>query len=129
MKNLAKIGYKLVDQLLPGKALFQLESCELDEVTHQITLIAASTKTVAQCPLCQKFNHRIHSRYERKLTDLPWANYSVTLELRVRKFFCINALCKRRIFTERLGGVSAPWARKTLRLTEKLTAIGKRIGW
>jgi transposase len=128
MKNLAKIGYKLVYQLLPGKALFQLESCEFNEITHQITLIAASTKTVAQCPLCQELNHRIHSRYERKLTDLPWANYSVTLELRVRKFFCINALCKRRIFTERLGGVSAPWARKTLRLTEKLTAIGLALG-
>ncbi|MDF5717575.1 MAG: transposase family protein, partial [Rhizonema sp. NSF051] len=50
-----------------------------EEVTHQITLIASSTKTVAQCPLCQKLSHRIHSRYERKLTDIPWANYSVTL--------------------------------------------------
>jgi transposase len=124
----ASVGDKVVCQLLPGKALFQLENCQLDEVTHQITLIASSTKTSAQCPLCQQLTHRVHSCYERKLTDLPWADYSITLQLQVQKFFCINALCKRRIFTERLGSVIAPWARKTKRLTEKLTAISLALG-
>lgn len=48
--------------------------------------------------------------------DLPWADYSITLKLQVRKFFCINAECKRRIFTERIAAVVAPWARRTQRM-------------
>ena len=128
MTNLASFGYFVACQLLPSKALLQLESWHFGKETPQITLIASSTKAVAHCPVCQELTHRIHSRYERKLTDLPWADYSITLQLQVRKFFCINALCKRRIFTERLGGVIAPWARKTLRLAEKLTAIGLALG-
>jgi len=36
--------------------------------------------------------------------------------LRVRKWFCRNRACPRRIFTERLPTIAAPWARRTLRL-------------
>lgn len=46
----------------------------------------------------------------------------------MRKFFCINPLCKRRIFTERLASVTAPWARRTLRLAQRLTDIGLALG-
>ena len=42
--------------------------------------------------------------------------------------FCDNARCKRRIFTERQPGVAAPWARKTARLSERLTAVGLALG-
>ncbi len=44
------------------------------------------------------------------------------------KFFCDNAACQRRIFTERLSPVAAPWARKTVRLVERLQAIGLALG-
>ncbi|GAA6622570.1 hypothetical protein [Scytonema sp. NUACC26] len=46
----------------------------------------------------------------------------------MRKFFCINTECKRRIFTERLASVTAPWARRTLRLAQRLTDIGLALG-
>jgi hypothetical protein len=46
----------------------------------------------------------------------------------VRKFFCINTGCKRRIFTERLTNVTAPWARRTLRLAQQLSAIALANG-
>ncbi len=49
-------------------------------------------------------------------------------QLRVRKFFCRNAICPRRIFAERLPGVVAPWARRTLRLAAHLLAIGLALG-
>ena len=42
------------------------------------------------CPLCATPARRIHSRYERTLADLPWAQYRVRLQLRVRKWFCRN---------------------------------------
>ncbi len=50
------------------------------------------------------------------------------LQLRVRKWFCRNRACRRRIFTERLPTVAAPWARRTLRLAQRLVALGVALG-
>jgi len=46
----------------------------------------------------------------------------------VRKFFCTNRHCKRRIFTERLPQVVAPWARRTRRLARALGHIAVALG-
>ena len=54
-------------------------------------------------------------------TSLGWA---VRLELHVRRFFCPNKACLRQIFTERLPSVVAPYARRTIRLTDLFTLIG-----
>nr|WP_223269979.1 ISL3 family transposase [Nostoc sp. 'Peltigera membranacea cyanobiont' 213] len=118
----------VLTHLLPDSTNLKLENCLLDKIKTQINLIVSAISRVVNCPVCNQPTHRIHSRYERKLTDLPWADYSITLQLRVRKFFCINTLCKRRIFTERLTSVTAPWARRTLRLGQRLSAIGLSLG-
>jgi transposase len=52
----------------------------------------------------------------------------VTWQLRVRKFFCRHPTCPRHIFTERLPGLVAPWARRTLRLAARLLAMGLALG-
>ncbi|OLE61833.1 MAG: hypothetical protein AUI36_11185, partial [Cyanobacteria bacterium 13_1_40CM_2_61_4] len=39
-----------------------------------------------------------------------------------------NRACPRRIFTERLPTVAAPWARRTLRLAQRLLALGVALG-
>jgi transposase len=70
----------------------------------------------------------VHSRYERTLADLPWSAYAVTIRLRVRRLFCRNTRCERRIFTERLPGIALPWARRTRRLDARLTALGLALG-
>jgi transposase len=87
-----------------------------------------STQTNTPCPLCATPAWRIHSDYGRTLADLPWAQYRVCLQLRVRKWFCGNRACPRRIFTERLPTVAAPWARRTLRLAQRLIALGRALG-
>ena len=87
-----------------------------------------STQTRASCPLCATPARCIHSDYGRTLADLPWAQYRVCLQLRVRKWFCRNRACPRRIFTERLPTVAAPWARRTLRLAQRLLALGRALG-
>ncbi|WP_292876183.1 ISL3 family transposase [Nostoc sp. NMS1] len=119
---------ELLYHLLPDTTNLQLKRWQFDKGQGTITLIVSAVQTVINCPVCNHPTHRIHSRYERKLTDLSWADYSITLQLRVRKFFCINTLCKRRIFTERLTSVTAPWARRTLRLAQRLSAIGLSLG-
>jgi transposase len=106
----------------------QLDACTLDNAATRITLRVRSTQATARCPLCTTPARRIHSHYERTLADLPWAQYRVHLQLRVRKWFCSQRHCRRRIFTERLPTVTAPWARRTLRLAQRLVALGVALG-
>jgi transposase len=114
--------------LLPETTTLYLAACHVDHTAAQITLLVRSTQASMPCPLCDTPTRRIHSRYERTLADLPWAEYRVRLQLRVRKWFCRNRHCRRRIFTERLPTVAAPWARRTLRLVQRLVALGVALG-
>ena len=118
----------VLTRLLPDATTLRLEACAVDATTAQITLRVRSTQTSTPCPLCATPARRIHSDYERTLADLPWAQYRVCLQLRVRKWFCRNRACRRRIFTERLPTVAAPWARRTLRLAQRLGALGVALG-
>src|SRR5436309_2962457 len=102
--------------LLPDATTLHLEACHVDTTAAQIILQVRSTQASVPCPRCAIPARRIHSRYERTLADLPWADYHVRIQLRVRKWFCHNRHCRRRIFTERLPSVAAPWPRRTLRL-------------
>src|SRR3989449_5655722 len=115
-------------RLLPDATLLHIEACEVDDTAAQITLRVQSTQPSAPCPLCATPARRIHSDYERTLADLPWAQYRVSLQLRVRKWFCRNRSCPRRLFTERLPTLAAPWARRTLRLAQRLVALGVALG-
>ena len=114
--------------MVPDATLLRLEAWSVDDTATQITLRVRSTQATAPCPLCDTPAQRIHSRYERTLADLPWAQYRVRLQLRVRKWFCRNRSCPRRIFTERLPTIAAPWARRTLRLAQRLVALGVALG-
>jgi transposase len=114
--------------LLPDATTLRLEACEVDDTTAQITLRVCSMQTRVPCPLCTTPAQRIHSHSERTLADLPWAQYRVRLQLRVRKWFCGHRRCGRRIFTERLPTIAAPWARRTLRLAQRLIALGIALG-
>jgi len=118
----------LISCLLPDPDVVRLETWGTEHAPPTITLILTSCSRPASCPLCGRRAKRTHSWYERALADLPWGEHAVAVQLRIRKLFCDNAKCKRRIFTERLPGVAAPWARKTARLSERLTAIGLALG-
>ena len=109
-------------RLVPDATALRLQACAIDDAAAQITLRVRSTQTSVPCPLCTVPAHHIHSHYARTLADLPWAQYRVCLQLRVRKWFCRNRSCPRRIFTERLPTVAAPWARRTLRLAQRLVS-------
>jgi transposase len=50
------------------------------------------------------------------------------LHLTVRKFFCDASRCPRRIFTERLPELVAPWARRTRQLAEVLGILAFALG-
>jgi len=112
--------------LVPDPAHLRLESLCGDD--RGIVLVAAAREEGAACPLCGGRATRVHSRYVRRLADLPWHGVALRLRLRVRRFFCDALECARRIFAERLPAVAAPFARRTLRLQEAWEAIGFALG-
>lgn len=116
--------------LLPESAPLQITGYDLDleQQRQRLTLKAVSTQQTADCPLCKTPTYRIHSHYHRTLVDLPCVHFSLVILLEVCKFFCGNNDCPRRIFTERLPRIAAPWARKTLRLVQRLQQIGLALG-
>ncbi len=93
-----------------------------------LTITATSEEMTAACPLCRTISHRVHSRYDRTVLDLTWGARSVTLVLAVRRFICEVKTCLRKIFTERLPEVVAPYARRTIRLRNELEALAFELG-
>nr|WP_232298788.1 ISL3 family transposase [Granulicella tundricola] len=80
------------------------------------------------CPVCGTASRRVHSRYLRRLGDLPWEGIPVSILLQTRKFFCVVETCRRRIFTEPLSGTVLRYSRRTLRSCEALDWITVMIG-
>jgi transposase len=95
------------------------------EVADQvITLTVISTQQNPCCPLCGRSAFRVHSPYRRQLTDMSCAGRRVRFILHVRKFFCDEKTCVRKIFTERLVPFVEPWARVTSRFFQAMEQIG-----
>ncbi len=92
-----------------------------------LILVSEPEADSVRCPLCNSSSERVHSRYSRTVSDLPWRGITVTVKVRARKFFCDDDSCERRIFCERLPEVSAH-ARKTARLDGALLAIVMELG-
>jgi transposase len=118
----------ILTQLLPSQEHLQFQNYELDPGQRQVRVFVDSIQRTVRCPLCDHAAHRIHSHYERTLADLPWADYRIVIKLTVGKFFCDQVECNRKIFTERIAGVMAPWARRTQRLAAQLSEIALHTG-
>ena len=113
-------------------SLFALPSgLKMTSLSHQegrLCVSLLSTQPVSHCPMCGSVATRIHSRYQRRLTDLPSTGQPVRVLLAVRKFFCDMPTCPRKIFTERLASFVAPSARVTARLFQMVQIIGLATG-
>jgi transposase len=96
---------------LPDTTSLHLDTWDIDDVHAQITLLISSTQAAPRGPGCEVPARYVNSYDPRTLADLPWSGYAITWRLRVRKLFCPHRTCPRRIFTERLPGMVAPWAR------------------
>src|SRR3989440_573584 len=89
-----------------------------------LILSLAVEASQAACPLCQHSTHRVHSHYTRTLQDLPCTGKALRLVVVVRRFFCENKACARKIFAERLPELTSVYARRTTRGTEQLAELG-----
>lgn len=108
----------------------QLEDLLIESET--ITLLLTSSRSSQTCPDCAHASSRVHSRYSRRLADLPCQGRAVQLYLKVRRFFCDNPICARQTFAEQFPEVACAYARRTLRqgktLQEIAFALGGRAG-
>src|ERR671923_1671539 len=113
---------------VPDTTSLHLDTWHLDDAHARITLLLSSTHAAPRGPGCEVPARSGHSHYTRRLADLPWGGDAITRQLRVRQLFCSHTKCPRRVFTERLPGLVAPWARRTLRLMARLLAVGLALG-
>ncbi len=94
---------------------------------HSVKIPLRATAREAHCPPCNHPSDRVHSRYERKLADLPWQGQAVRIHIEVRRFYCPVWQCPRRIFAKRLPFATA-FARTTSRLRSLHTDIALFLG-
>jgi Transposase/zinc-finger of transposase IS204/IS1001/IS1096/IS1165 len=107
--------------LLPHLASVAIES--IADQGAGIILDARLRANAAECPRCGLASGRVHSRYQRRLGDLPIAGRPVQLRLRVRRFFCPNPACPARTFAEQPTELTTPRSRHTLMLRRTLTTV------
>jgi transposase len=100
----------------------QAEADHLLVIVHPAALDAA-------CTAFGERSSQIHSRYERRLLDLPSQGRPVRLQVQVHRFRCGNAGCARKIFGEVLNADIAPRAaRRTCRPEAVVHHIGIALG-
>ena len=85
-------------------------------------------KHTTRCPSCFESRVSYHSRYMRRMRDLPWQCKRVEIHLQARRFRCRYTACDRKIFAERLPDLAGPKARETTRLCEIVGLVGYALG-
>jgi len=112
--------------LVPDPACLAVDSIRCSD--QSIQLLVHVSQSAAACPLCGQPASRVHSRYVRTLTDLPWLEVPVQIRLTIRRLHCATPDCPRQIFAERVPQLAAPYARRTLRLHALLTVLAFALG-
>ena len=111
---------------------FMVPGCQVEgfrrESRSLIVLSARRRRDDARCPDCSCPSNAIHGYYGRHPADLPLCGRRVRLDLRLRRYVCINPGCRRQTFAERLPMLLAPRSRRTRRLAQAQTQIGVALG-
>jgi transposase len=106
---------------------FIVDSVSSDE--SKIIIAVRNSSVSCVCPSCGTVSRHVHSRYRRRVTDLPLSGRRAELVILARRFRCDAVLCGRQIFTERFAdGVLASSARRTARLDCIVHHLGLALG-
>ncbi len=101
-----------------------LEITSVSETAEGVLVYVTSQRSSSLCPQCAMSSSAIHSSYCRHPRDLPCVGRPIRLVLEVRKFFCRNPGCSRKVFTERLPDFIEASSRLTKRLRTAVQDIG-----
>jgi transposase len=109
------------EMLFPDLDGLLVQGVEL--VAGEVRVVARACATEAGCPVCGAPSLRVHSGYERQLTDTAVGGRRVVLRLRVRRFRCATVRCPRTTFVEQVDGLTFRYGRRSTRLHANLLAI------
>src|ERR1700677_2351272 len=98
------------------------------ERREQAWAVTVHTRRPTFCPGCGAQSKSRHSTYWRTFRDLSAQGAPVIVQARLRRWKCRNQQCDRRIFTERVPGLAAPFVRRTARLAEIVRLLGHSAG-
>ncbi|MFF4921223.1 ISL3 family transposase [Kitasatospora sp. NPDC001261] len=82
----------------------------------------------ARCPSCGSPGRRRHSTYWRTLAERPLAGRKLAIRLRVRRYFCDRARCRRTTFVEQVPGLSERHLRSSIGLKQWLRDVAVELG-
>ena len=112
--------------LLPHLGALVIEGAE--RTAGGLVIRARCRAAGAACWRCGRWSRRVHSRYERRLADLPVSAGPVVIVLVVRRFFCAGAGCPSVTFAEQAEQVSARRRRRSVPLLGLLARAGLALG-
>ncbi len=95
----------------------------IDRADDAVVIAAHPRARGSRCRRCGRVSRRVHSRYRRRLGDLPVAGRPVAVWLTVRRFFCDHVDCSACTFVEQVPGLTERHARRSLGLQAALVAI------
>src|SRR5437588_7523219 len=101
-----------------------LEITTVSETPEEVLVHVSSYRASSPCPRCSRPSSAIHSSYCRHPRDLPCVCRPIRLVFTVRKFFCRNPDCTRKVFTERLADFIEASSRLTKRLRTAVQDVG-----
>ena len=101
-----------------------LEMTSISDTSEELLVTVTSHRASSPCPQCAMPSSAIHSSYQRHPRDLPCVGRPIRLVFTVRKFFCRNPDCSRKVFAERLPDFIAASSRLTKRLRTAAQDIG-----
>src|SRR5947207_5895560 len=113
---------------MPNTPLFPLpeglEMTSISDTAEELLIGVTSHRSSSPCPQCSMPSTAIHSSYQRHPRDLPCVGRPIRLVFTVRKFFCRNPNCSRKVFAERLPDFIEASSRLTKRLRTSVQDIG-----
>lgn len=112
--------------ILPNNV--RIKVCSLRFHSRSLLINGSTCQSGSYCPLCYKKSVRIHSKYNRELSDLPVSGSTVRIKLVARKYFCDNYSCPRKIFTERFDNEICAYSRRLIRSNNLLCKIALELG-
>ena len=111
--------------------ILQIPNCRIENVQVECETAVISLHSSSQagrCPQCQHLSTSVHSYYLRYPDDVPLCGLQVQLQLRSKRFRCLNENCRQQTFCERLDEWLPVYARRTKRLSETLYETGITAG-
>jgi len=113
---------------MPTTPLFPLpeglEMTAISDTAEELLVGVTSHRASSPCPQCAMPSFAIHSSYQRHPRDLPCVGRPIRLVFTVRKFFCRNPACSRKVFAERLPDFIEASSRLAKRLRKSVQEIG-----